>query len=79
VPPATRINDQLAECRRKLASESTNTPLRVIDLLSANPFITTTGVADRLGLAFTTAQRAIERLERNDVVQQTTDAKRNRV
>jgi ribosomal protein S25 len=51
----------------------------VIDLLSANPFITTTGVADRLGLAFTTAQRAIERLERNDVVQQTTDAKRNRV
>jgi Fic family protein len=79
VSRATRINDLLAEWRRKLASESTNTPLRVIDLLAANPFITTTGVADRLGLAFTTAQRAIERLERNDIVQQTTDAKRNRV
>ena len=79
VSRATRINDLLAQWRRKLASESTNTPLRVIDLLAANPFITTTGVADRLGLAFTTAQRAIERLERNDIVQQTTDAKRSRV
>jgi Fic family protein len=79
VSRATRINDLLAEWRRKLASESTNTPLRAIDLLAENPFITTTGVADRLGFAFTTAQRAIERLERNDIVQQTTGAKRSRV
>jgi hypothetical protein len=62
VSRATRINDLLAEGRRKLASESTNTPLRVIDLLAADPFITITGVADRLGPAFTMAQRAIERL-----------------
>ncbi len=79
VSRATSINDLLDEWRRKLAGESTNTPLRVIDLLAANPFITSTGVADRCGLAFTTAQRAIERLERNDIVQQTTDAKRSRV
>ena len=45
----------------------------------ANPFITTTGVARDLKLAFTTAQRAIERLERNGIVQQTSDAKRDRV
>jgi hypothetical protein len=32
-----------------------------------------------LKLAFTTAQRAIERLERIDIVQQTKDAKRSRV
>jgi len=79
VSRATRINDLLAEWRRKLASESTNTPLRVVELLATNPFITTTGVAHQLKLAFTTAQRAIERLERNDIVQQTTDAKRSRV
>jgi hypothetical protein len=30
-------------------------------------------------LAFTTAQRAIERLERNGMVQQTSEAKRDRV
>ena len=79
VSRATRINDLLAEWRRKLASESTNTPLKVVELLATNPFITTTGVAHQLKLAFTTAQRAIERLERNDIVQQTTDAKRSRV
>jgi Fic family protein len=79
VSRATRINDLLAQWRRKLAGESTNTPLRVIELLAANPFITTTGAAHQLKLAFTTAQREIERLERNDIVQQTTDAKRSRV
>jgi Fic family protein len=76
---ATRINDVLAQWQGKLAGESTSTPLRVVELLSANPFITTTGAARQLKLAFTTAQRAIERLERNNIVQQTTNAKRDRV
>ncbi len=76
---ATRINDILAQWRSSLAGESTQTPLRVLELLSANPFITTTGVARELKLAFTTAQRAIERLERNGMVQQTSEAKRDRV
>jgi Fic family protein len=79
VSRATRINELLAQWRRKLASESTNTPLRVIEMLAANPFFTTTGVTHQLKLAFTTAQRAIERLERNDIVQHTKDAKRSRV
>lgn len=38
---ATRINDLLVQWRSGLAGQSTNTPLRVIDLLAANPFITT--------------------------------------
>jgi Fic family protein len=76
---ATRINDLLTEWRRKLAGHSTNTPLRVVDLLAANPFLTITGAASQLKLAFTTAQRAIERLEQNDIVQQVSDAKRDRV
>jgi Fic family protein len=45
VSRATRIHDLLAQWRRKLASESTNTALRVIEMLAANPFVTTTGVA----------------------------------
>ncbi len=76
---ATRMNGIVAQWQRKLAGEATNTPMRVIELLAANPFVTTTGAARQLGVAFTTAQRAIERLERTDIVQQTTDARRNRV
>ena len=76
---ATRINDILAQWQRNLEGEATNTPRRMLELLAANPFITTIGAARELGVAFTTAQRAIERLERKDIVKQTSDAKRNRV
>lgn len=76
---ATRINDLLAQWQRKLAGQSTNTPLRVLGLLAANPFVTITGAANQLKLAFTTAQRAIDRLEQNGIVQQVSDAKRDRV
>jgi Fic family protein len=79
VSRATRINDLMAQWRTQVGGESTNTPLRVVELLGGNPFITTSGVAHGLKLAFTTAQRAIERLEKNGIVKQTTDAKRNRV
>jgi Fic family protein len=79
VSRTTRINDLIAIWRKKVAGESTNTPLWVIELLASNPFITTTSVSKRLGVAFTTIQRAIERLEANGIVQRTSDAKRNRV
>jgi Fic family protein len=76
---ASRINQILARWQRLVAGESTNTPLRIVDLLAANPFITATGIAKELGIAFTTAQRAIERLERVGIVKRATDAKRDRV
>ena len=76
---ATRINDLLASWRTGMAGESTKAPLRIVEMLSANPFFTTNGVAASLKIAFTTAQRAIERLERAKIVRQTSDAKRNKV
>ena len=74
---ATRMNDVVAQWLKKLAGEPN--ALRIIELLSANPFITATGAARRLSVAFTTAQRAIQRLEQKRVVRRTTDARRNRV
>jgi Fic family protein len=76
---ATRINSLLTEWHSNLAGQSTSTTLRVIDLLAANPFLTITGTASQLKLAFTTAQRAIERLEQKCVVRRVSDAKRDRV
>jgi len=76
---ATRINQLLAQWQKKVSGESSSNPLRVVELLGANPFITTKGAADKLGIAFTTAQRAIERLERANIVKQVGDAKRDRV
>lgn len=76
---AARINSRLIEWQKKVAGDSTNAPLRVVELLAANPFITVKGAAEKLGVAFTTAQRAIERLERLGIVKQSGDAKRDRV
>lgn len=76
---ATSINDLLASWRTGMAGESTKAPLRIVEMLSANPFLTTNGVAAALKIAFTTAQRAIERLERANIVRQTSDARRNKV
>ena len=74
---ATRINDVVVQWRKKLAGEPN--ALRIIELLSANPFITATGAARQLSIAFTTAQRAIQRLEQKLVIRKTTDARRDRV
>jgi len=76
---AVRINRLLAEWQKKVSGEASNNPLRVVELLGTNPFITAIGVAERLAVAFTTAQRAIERLERADIVKRVGDAKRDRV
>jgi Fic family protein len=76
---AARINATLAQWQKRIAGDSTNTTFRVVELLGANPFITTGGTAQKLGLAFTTAQRAIERLGHIGIVKPVNNAKRDRV
>jgi DNA-binding MarR family transcriptional regulator len=74
-------------CRGELTAKSQDRSLSeesdqghfIVDLLAANPFLTATGIAGELGIVFTTAQRAIDRLERRGIVKRTTDAKRDRV
>jgi ribosomal protein S25 len=51
----------------------------VVELLGTNPFITIKGAAEKLEVAFTTAQRAIERLEVAGIVRPVSDARRDRV
>lgn len=79
VSRAERMNAKLAKWQKAVAGESTKTPMRVVELLASNPFITVKGGAEKLGVAFTTAQRAIQRLEALGIVQQTGTAKRDRV
>jgi Fic family protein len=76
---AMRINRLLDEWQKKMSGEASNNPLRVVELLGANPFLTTRGVVDKRAIAFTTAQRAIERLERASILKRVGDAKRDRV
>lgn len=76
---SARIVALLDEWRIKAVSGKTDAPLRLLALLADNPFVTVTGVAEKLDLAFTTAQRAIQRLEQMGVLKQQGEAQRGRV
>jgi Fic family protein len=74
-----RIDALVAGWRSRLAAASSRLPERSLDLFVENPFWMVNKLAERLGVAFTTAQRAIDRLESAGVITRATEAKRNRV
>lgn len=63
----------------KAGGRPTEVPSRLLDMIAANPFITINKAAEQLKVAYTTAQRGIERLERLGIVRQENTAKRDRV
>ncbi len=74
-----RMDDLIAGWKLRLSGSRSRLPERVIDLFAENPFRTVGGVAATLGVAFTTAQRAIDRLEDAGVIRRVGDARRNRL
>ncbi len=76
---AERINTLLVKWQKQMAGAPSKTPSQVVDLLAENPFCTVGGVAERLGVAFTTSQRAIDRLVRGRILEQSTNNKRDRI
>lgn len=74
-----RINALQETWRRRLGSRQTKTVMALLDRLMENPFITVTGAAKDLEIAYSTAQRQIDWLVRHKIVKQTNDARRGRV
>jgi Fic family protein len=73
------IDDLLRDWRERLAKAPSRLPERAIELFAENPFWTVNKLAQRLDVAFTTAQRAIDRLASTGIVDLAGEAKRNRV
>jgi Fic family protein len=74
-----RIDTLREKWRRRLASRQTKTVMALLDQITANPFVTVNGAAKGLGVAFTTAQRAIDALASHHILEQSGDARRGRV
>ena len=74
-----RIDSLFSQWKQNLALGQSRLPERTLDLFAENPFWTVGGVAARLEVAFTTAQRAIDRLEKEGIIAQVGEARRNRV
>ena len=75
---AERITALLVEWRKQ-GADAGRAALQLGDLIAGNPYVTIGGVAAKLGVAFTTAQRAVEALTRSGVLVPVSDAKRGRV
>ena len=74
-----RLDNLLAGWRQELAGSRSRLPERALDLFTENPFWTVGGVAERLEVAFTTAQRGINQLEASGIVSRVGEGRRNRV
>jgi Fic family protein len=74
-----RIDALVAGWRERIANVPSRLPERALDLFVENPFWSVGRLAQRLDVAFTTAQRAIDRLDAADIVKLAGEAKRNRV
>ncbi len=74
-----RIVALLVDWRKRITKAPSRLPEHALDLFVENPFWTVNKLAARLDVAFTTAQRAIDRLDAAGVVTLATAAKRNRV
>lgn len=74
-----RINHLLQTWHHKVGLSASRAPSRLIDLLGENPYLTVPHAAKRLGVAFTTIQRALEKLQKNNIVKRLGTAKRDRV
>jgi Fic family protein len=79
VSRAERINSLLAQWRGRVAGGASKTAAVLIPLLGENPFWTVKKISERLGVAFTTAQRAVDKLVEMGILSPVGDARRLRV
>jgi len=76
---ATRMNALLDNWRRQAARSRSRVAGEIVELLAENPFWSIKGAAARLKVAYTTAERAIERLQAASVLKPISRARRDRV
>jgi Fic family protein len=76
---AERINMLLSDWRAEVAGVSSRVPVLLVEMLASNPFLTVKRAAQDLNVAFTTVQRAVEKLEKLSIVTEVSKAKRDRV
>ena len=76
---AERINALLTGWREKLAGDpGAKVAFKMVEMIGSNPFVTSRGAEQSLGLAYNTVMRAIGQLEKLGIVKEVSGAKRDR-
>ena len=76
---AERINGLLDEWKILVASSGSQVSVKIVQHLAINPYFTINKIAEELGIAYSTAQRSIQKLEAAGIINKTTDSKRDRI
>ncbi len=76
---AERINALIADWQIKTGARTEGMIQNVVRHLAINPYFTTKKIAESLNVAFTTAQRAIGKLQDLNIVSKVSEGKRDRV
>jgi len=74
-----RINELLNRWQLSVASGGSQVPVEIVKQLAVNPYFTTNRIARELDIAYSTAQRGIQKLEALGIVNQTNENKRDKV
>lgn len=76
---ARSINKLLERWRRETGGLTSKVPSRLVEMLAANPFLTVKRASQKLGVAFTTVQRGVDKLLELSIIREVSKAKRDRV
>lgn len=76
---AARINELIQDWKIKVAEGASQTPIFIIEQLAVNPYFTTTKIAEKLDVAYSTAQRAVQKLEKANIIQKMNTGVRDKV
>lgn len=62
-----------------MTSSSSSVPLDIVHHFAVNPYLTTNKIAEELHIAYSTAQRGIQKLEAMGIIKKVTEHKRDKV
>ncbi len=76
---AERINELLNDWKMRVASSTSNVSVLIVERFAVNPYLTINKIAEELQIAYSTAQRGVQRLEEVKIINRTTSGKRDKV
>lgn len=76
---AERINDLLNKWKSIVTSSGSQVPADIVQHFAVNPYFTINKIAEDLGIAYSTAQRGVQKLEATGIIKKINDNKRDKV
>jgi Fic family protein len=76
---AESINNLLTKWKLQVANISSKVPIDIVEHFAVNPYLTINKISEELGVAYSTAQRGVMKLEEESIIKQVGGSKRDKV